>query len=275
MPIQLAAISYIIVLIVAANLEEQRRLGFPLLALMTLGIDRLDRFWRLFTTALSALSFTGTTRFDASKPVQRSAALLLMLGIFVSIMRSPPQNEASYGISELLLSGALYLLLAFLGVGWRLRRRTWVALWRLGLRLPSGRGAAAGSLAAALLWLFMTAAMTAWAHAAPKEIFLQQTAASRLLFDAFSGSAAAALLLALVSAFSEEILFRGALQPVFGIGLTSFFFALMHQPYVWTPAMLILFAVSLGFGWLRQRYCTSAAIIAHAGYNLLPFLVAG
>jgi membrane protease YdiL (CAAX protease family) len=70
-------------------------------------------------------------------------------------------------------------------------------------------------------------------------------------------------------ALGEEVFFRGALQPVFGLGLTSVFFALLHTQYTLTPASAGIFLVSLGMGWLRQRYSTTAAIFAHFAYNFI------
>jgi membrane protease YdiL (CAAX protease family) len=84
----------------------------------------------------------------------------------------------------------------------------------------------------------------------------------------------AAFWLALTAALSEEILFRGALQPVFGLPLTSVYFALVHMQYALTPAAVIIFVVALGLGWLRQRQSTSSAIIAHFVYNFVQLAVA-
>ena len=84
-------------------------------------------------------------------------------------------------------------------------------------------------------------------------------------------SLAFAFALAVSAAVSEEILFRGALQPVFGLPLTAVFFTLFHNQYTLTPAALIIFVVGLALGYLRQRYNTSVAIVTHFVYNFLPF----
>jgi uncharacterized protein len=64
-------------------------------------------------------------------------------------------------------------------------------------------------------------------------------------------------------------LFRGALQPVFGLWITSIFFALLHTQYTLTPASLTIVVVALGLGWLRRRYSTAASIVAHFVYNFV------
>ena len=97
---------------------------------------------------------------------------------------------------------------------------------------------------------------------------------ARILFEAFEFVAAYGGLLAISVGIGEEILFRGALQPVFGIVITSLLFVALHTQYAFTPAAGILFVVSLGFGLLRARASTTAAIIAHAAYNGIPFVLA-
>ena len=61
---------------------------------------------------------------------------------------------------------------------------------------------------------------------------------------------------------------------MFGVFVTSLLFTLLHPHYGMSPALFILFAVSIGFGFLRQRFSTTAAIICHATYNFAPFLLA-
>jgi uncharacterized protein len=69
------------------------------------------------------------------------------------------------------------------------------------------------------------------------------------------------------------LLFRGALQPIFGNLLVSLFFTLLHSQYTFTPASLIILVVSLAFGYVRQKYSTSASIVAHFVYNFSPFIL--
>lgn len=77
-------------------------------------------------------------------------------------------------------------------------------------------------------------------------------------------------MLATSAAISEEIAFRGALQPVFGFWATALIFALTHMQYALTPATLIIFGVAVAFGWLRMRYNTTVAIVTHFFYNFIP-----
>lgn len=69
----------------------------------------------------------------------------------------------------------------------------------------------------------------------------------------------------LVVAFSEEMLFRGALQPVIGIFWTSVVFTLIHFRYLkqWLMTAFV-FVISLGFGGLVVvTHSIVAPMVAH------------
>jgi membrane protease YdiL (CAAX protease family) len=108
-----------------------------------------------------------------------------------------------------------------------------------------------------------------WIKLVTPEQFAQQSAAA-LEFDRQFNTIQAAFLLAFTSAVSEEILFRGALQPIFGIPLTTVLFVLFHNQYTLTPAMLIILVVGTGLALLRRYQSTTSAIIAHFIYNFIP-----
>ena len=269
-------------LITVANREEAQGRRSIILALLTLGLVRINGLWRLFATGLRRLTFTETPAFDPAKPVHRTATLLMLIGFLMiaALTLSPdiaddsvlPIDAQAGAALELIGGGALHLGAAFLGVGWLTRRPLPDVLRRLCLRLPTLREAVVSIAVGVALWIFSTAAVAVWEQAVPADVFQQQTAEAQQFYEAFSGSLALALLLALLPALSEEIFYRGALQPVFGILLSSVFFTATHLQYAFTPALLILFAVSVGFAWLRLRIHTGAAIIAHAVFNFLPFL---
>lgn len=270
---------YILPVIVAANLADRCPTLSPLLALLTLGLANIGGLWRTFAHAVRRLSFADSPAFDPDKPVHRTAAFLLLLGFLMIIVNHLLPDEADNAaitlekaLPELVGAGALHLGAAFLGVGWALRRSWSEVLGRLCLRVPTLRQAAISIAVGALLWLLTTAAVAVWEGAVPADVFMRQTADARQFSQVFSQSLAAALLLAVAPAVSEEIFYRGALQPVFGIFLSSLFFTATHMQYGLTPAMAILFGVSLGFAWLRLRFHTTAAIIAHALFNFLPYL---
>ena len=78
------------------------------------------------------------------------------------------------------------------------------------------------------------------------------------------------LVLALMSSISEELFFRGFLQPQLSLTAAAFIFGLAHFPYrsfliPWTVAAI---AVGFLFGWVFEaRECLFAPIIAHFVVN--------
>lgn len=84
--------------------------------------------------------------------------------------------------------------------------------------------------------------------------------------------AGSALVIGLSAGIGEEILFRGAMQPMFGLVPTAMLFALIHLHYGPTVLLLILFGLGLVLGWVRKRYNTTAAIIVHAGFDFFALV---
>ncbi|HEX2729517.1 MAG TPA: CPBP family intramembrane glutamic endopeptidase, partial [Rubrobacteraceae bacterium] len=83
-----------------------------------------------------------------------------------------------------------------------------------------------------------------------------------------------ALLIGLGAGLGEETLFRGAVQPALGIVPTSILFASMHVQY--GPSLLLgyIFVLSIGLGYLRRRFNTTASFLAHAAYNFIGVMAA-
>ena len=70
--------------------------------------------------------------------------------------------------------------------------------------------------------------------------------------------------LAAATGTGEEILFRGALQPSFGLVFTSLLFATAHVQYGITPVTFVVFVIGLILGLIRPS-------IQHNHLNLCPF----
>jgi membrane protease YdiL (CAAX protease family) len=79
-------------------------------------------------------------------------------------------------------------------------------------------------------------------------------------------------LLATASSIGEEMLFRGALMPMMGLGLSSALFAAMHVRAQWRflPWTIMSFIMGLAMGELfRQTGNLGAPIVAHFTINFL------
>lgn len=78
--------------------------------------------------------------------------------------------------------------------------------------------------------------------------------------------------ISLFAGFGEELLFRGAIQPVLGIWVTSLLFVALHGYIKFTSLRHILFGVlmfglSAGLGFLYEWAGLVAAMTAHAVYD--------
>lgn len=209
-----------------------------------------------------------------------TTALLLLLAVAVAVIATFVLQGGLSGYAEALRDAAvrpldlvfqavLQVVIALLGVGLALRRDLSAVLDRLALRLPTGADLAWGGAVGILFIGAMFVFSALWAALTTPEAFAEQTRAVSQLNAAFA-TLPLAFIVAISAAVGEEIWIRGALQPVFGIGLTSAFFAVLHTQVAFTPATLLIFGISLGLGWLRQRHSTSAAIVAHFVYNFVP-----
>lgn len=279
MNLYLPGIVYAALLLLFANLELSQRDGKRLTALLSLGLTQVDMLWSLVEKLIAAFNPFDRPKYDKSSLVHRAASLLAIAyliwqsWLLVSTRGGSEQTWLAPDTGSILLNLAgsmtIYLSLSALGTGWGLRRNPATALRRLGLRWPTVSDCLAGLILGLLIYFAATLAASVLLNGVTADQL-----GARALFDALKGSLPAALALALMAAAGEEILFRGALQPVFGIVVTSLLFALLHTHYGLSPALLILFFVSIGFGLVRRRFSTTAAVICHATYNFAPFLLA-
>ena len=177
----------------------------------------------------------------------------------------------------ILASQLPFIVVAILGVGAGIRRGPRETLARLGYGPISLRHVA-------LVALFILAAFAVsvgtdylFSNLQP-DLYRNVGEVSDTLFDPRGLSLVSAILFALLigvgAGLGEETLFRGAVQPVFGIPVTSILFASMHVQY--GPSLLLgyIFVLSVGLGLLRRHVNTTASFLAHAGYNTLGILAA-
>lgn len=167
-----------------------------------------------------------------------------------------------------LFQAFLQIAFAFLGIGFAIRRELSAALARLGLRWPNGVDfrQALSTTGRALVVVFVFSFVQSLLLS-PEQIEAQSRAADSIA--ASFSTLPLALLLAISASFGEEIFFRGALQPVFGLIPTTLFFTVLHSQVLLTPSIVVIFIVGYLFGRLRRDYSTTAAIMAHFLYNFV------
>jgi len=175
-------------------------------------------------------------------------------------------------IIDILLQQIAFVIVAFFGAGYLTRRNLQQVSRRLGLERPTANQLLLGLATIGLLIMLQWVIGATWALLDPEQAEVLGDLNESLLAD--FDSVGAWLILAVASGVGEEILFRGALQPVFGIFFTSILFAIVHVQYGLTPITLAVFLLGLILGILRRRTNTTVTIFVHFGYNFILGLFA-
>jgi uncharacterized protein len=238
--------------------------GLMLALLMPATRRALSRFFRPAYQPQSPLQ---TTALLLSVSLVGYTTLTFVLSGGLAGLSADPDAGINY--TSLIVQMCFFLMVAFLGVGLGVRRSLPAALDRLGLAAPTFSELNRTALWIGALCAAYVVAVLVWVGLTSPEDLAQQTQASERIANSIN-TLTLAFAVAFTAAVGEEILYRGALQPIFGLWPTAIFFVLAHNQYLLTPAALILLIVSLFFGLIRQRIHTTAAIIAHFVYNFLP-----
>lgn len=81
------------------------------------------------------------------------------------------------------------------------------------------------------------------------------------------------LVVATCAGVGEELLFRGLLQPAYGIWAASVLFALMHFHYGPSLLMVQIFIMGFAFGLIRNRFGTTGSMITHASFDFIALMI--
>lgn len=177
------------------------------------------------------------------------------------------ETAVSASIYEILLMQTLFSAIALLSVGFYTRRSPGETRIRLGLERPTSRQLMIGVGWIMVLVVLQGIAGAIWMMLDSSQAELLEGISSELLGDI--DTIAEWALLAIATGVGEELLFRGAIQPVFGIGFTALLFATAHVQYGITPVTFVVFIIGIILGLIRRRYNTTTSIFVHAGYNFV------
>ncbi len=254
----------------AVLLRGDRVLG-PLLLLIGLGLGL--PLLRPFREALARV-----TPLDPGSAIDMTGlcAVLGLLGFFAGtslapMADDPPEVLPSVGIVELLVQAAFLVAIAYIVVGLPYWRDLGTATERLGIVVPDLR--TVGIAIVATFACFVVAAIAGLASQqfdpglseSLDEIVDQMTAQVQ--------NPVGAVVLGASAGIGEEAVFRGALQPRYGIIIPSLLFMMLHGlQYGFNLALLGLFGVSVILGLLRKHLNTTAAMITHALFNAVQVL---
>lgn len=199
---------------------------------------------------------------------------LLTLLFYISIqvssdqLKQLTQGGQSPSVVFIIATNQLpFLIVAFVGVGLFTRRNLRQTLLRLGLYWPGWRwalGSVGVAVALVIFGIFFDMVMS---HLTPEQSKNIQQVSNQLLKNV--NSLLPAVAIALAAGVGEEILFRGALLPRLGNVAAALLFAVLHAQYAISLATLEIFILGLILGLLRKRAGTTAAIIAHTGYDMI------
>jgi membrane protease YdiL (CAAX protease family) len=175
------------------------------------------------------------------------------------------QVEMALTVWDVLLNGIPLLLFAVIGVGWIIRRGGRATMERLGIFKPTWKQLLVAVVVTALLLGVDMAVNLAWQELGPTSFEVWERVAEHMFGNL--ATVTGALVLGLSAGISEELLFRGAVQPRLGLLLTTFMFALAHMQYGLTIATLEVFLIGLALGLMRNWSNTTICVLIHAGYN--------
>jgi membrane protease YdiL (CAAX protease family) len=201
------------------------------------------------------------------------ALLVMFIGSNVALtsLESLSEIEITHPLTIIITQNITFVLAALLGVGWGVRRNWQGVTRRLGLSRPRGRDVWLGATMA-LLMLMSTMLVGALVTIMFGDGLAESTGFNQQIIQQLPG-VGGVLLMGFASGIGEELLYRGALQPVARLWLTSLLFALSHIQYL-SPAIAIIFVLGLLLGAIRDRWGLNTAIWAHAVYNTLVGLFA-
>lgn len=199
-----------------------------------------------------------------------TATVVAFTDVLATIQAQPPLS-----LSDLIVQEIPFLILGVAGVGLFIRRDIRASAVRLGLVLPAWWHFAVALAAAGMFFVFaqgtdaLSQAVTP--HQAQRVQNVVQHAFGSLLTNPI-----AIVALAIVPGICEDVLFRGALQPRFGLLATAMLFAAIHTEYGLSFSLLAVFVIAIGLGFIRKYTNTTSSALCHAAYNLLVgFGIAG
>ncbi len=282
----LIALGGLLAMLIGRSREIQRLLlsQFPQAVSLRWGVFGLVVIQTTVLAPLFLLPFVrrGLARvipIDPESGIHATALTLAVLVTGLNLAQVPligglsalAESTAQVALLDLLISSLPIGLFALVGVGFLIRRTPRETWQRLGLRRITWRQTGLVAGLTVLIVVFYYGVDWVWRILAP-ESYDMVNALSEVLYSGAMGIWQG-LLVSLVVGVTEELFFRGALQPRFGLLLTAVLFTVAHVQYGLTPATLEVFGGALALGWLRQRTHTTACILLHVLYNLVGLLV--
>jgi membrane protease YdiL (CAAX protease family) len=196
-------------------------------------------------------------------------ALVFTVTAFMESQREVSSDPVPMDVGDALVALVGDGALALAGVGFLQTRGVRATRERLDIR-PLGLRAVVGAVLVAAALHAMVAALEE-----VENVLLPDLAAleDRLDYE-FVGISPllGGIALSIGVGVGEELLFRGALQPRFGIVASAALFAAFHVQYQ-VPGILMIFLVGLALGIVKRRTSTTFTIVVHILYDAAAFVL--
>lgn len=216
---------------------------------------------------------------DPDSPVHSLALVLavILLGtqlasvLFTDVLATD-QALPPLSIGDLTAQEAPFLVIAVAGVGLWMRRGLRESAQRLGVVRPAWWHMVL-AFASAGVFFAIAQGSESLSQAVTPSLAQQVQKTSDHLFGGLSGLGPVGIAaLAFIPGVCEEVLFRGALQPRFGLLLTAVLFAAIHTEYGFSFDVLAILVIAIGLGLIRQYTNTTTSGTCHIAYNVLAGL---
>jgi CAAX protease family protein len=191
-----------------------------------------------------------------------SLASLAFTDVLATFQKLPPLT-----IADLLSQEVPLLVLGLAGVGLWMRRDLAATARRLAIVVPAWWQVALALATAGLFFAFGVGANDV-GHILTPNLANRVDTSTAHLFSGLGGPVGI-VALALIPGICEDLLFRGALQPRFGLVLTALLFTAIHTEYALSIDALSIFVIALGLGAIRKYANTTTSAACHVAYNLL------
>ena len=254
---------------------------------LALTVNRTEEGWAILLCGLGlALPLVPQVRFALAKvtPLDPKStidmaglSMILLVCGFTMVTYAMGTNEGDetvtgdVTVASLIVNVITFVAIAYVCVGYGTWRKLEEATERLNIRMPSGRTILIGLalVVPSLLMSIVGSALT---------VFFQPDVVDNLqetMDEMTTGvqNPFGAVLLGLTTGIGEEVLFRGAVQPRFGIVIASLVWVVLHVQYDLTFVLVGLFGIGILLGLERKYLGTSAAIVTHAAYNVVVVLL--
>jgi membrane protease YdiL (CAAX protease family) len=214
------------------------------------------------------------TPLDPTSPLDMLglAIVLLVFTFGIATLASEPKpTSESVSLAEVFVQALAEIGVAFAAIGIWIYRTPKDTIGRLGLVRPTARLVliAAGLFVVALIINAVAYQLMRQFQSSVVQDYEQ------VIKETASGShnPIAAIIFGLSAGAGEELVFRGVLQPRFGLLVTALLFAAIHVQYGVTFILVGIFGIGLLLGFERKRYGLTACILTHMMVDTLAALL--